>query len=162
MALPEAANPVCEVEVGGGPKQIRQCRIPSLQDVERLMAECDGDIPLLIETLYTTGMRISEAAGLCVKDLDFALGFASVRRRDYRGDVGDTKSEEGTRLLPLGNALEALKAHVVAKNPEDRVFTHDGEPIVDNHLLTKFLDPRLSSSGLSSPASAGIRSAVYT
>jgi len=43
--------------------------------------------PLLIETLYTTGLRISEAAGVCVKDLDFEQEFASVRRRDYRGDL---------------------------------------------------------------------------
>jgi len=40
----ETTNPVSEVEVGGGPKQIRQCPIPSLPDVERLMAECDGDV----------------------------------------------------------------------------------------------------------------------
>lgn len=149
--LLETANPVAEVEVGGGPKQIRQCRIPSLTDVERLMAECDGDVPLLIETLYTTSMRISEAAGLCVKDLDFTQGFASVRRRDYRGDVGDTKSAEGTRLLPLGNVLDALHAHVAAKSPEDRVFLHDGEPIIDNHLLTHYLDPRLIKLGIKFP-----------
>jgi integrase len=147
----DTANPVSEVEVGGGPKQIRQCRIPSLTDVERLMAECDGDVPLMIETLYTTGMRISEAAGLCVKDLDFEQGFASVRRRDCRGDVGDTKSEEGTRELPLGNVLESLGAHVAAKGPEDRVFLYEGEPIVDNTLLANYLTPRMRKLGIKFP-----------
>jgi integrase len=57
------------------------------------MSECDGDVPLLIETLLSTGMRISEAAGLAVGDLDFVRGLIFVTRRRCRGDVGQTKSE---------------------------------------------------------------------
>ena len=147
----ETANPLTDIDVGGGPRRVRECRIPNLADVERLMAASDGDIPLLIETLYTTGMRISEAAGLRAADLDFERGFAAVQRRDCRGDVGDTKSEAGTRLLPLGNVLEALKAHVSAKRPTDRVFLYRESPIVDNTLLANYLSPRMRKLGIKFP-----------
>jgi integrase len=147
----ETASPVVDIDIGGGPKRVRDCRVPSIEDVQRLIAECDGDVPLLIETLYTTGMRISEAAGLEAGDLDFEKGFASVSRRDCRGDVGDTKSEEGTRLLPLGGVLEALQEHIQGKPSDARVFTYQDAPIVDNTLLANYLTPRMKRLGIKFP-----------
>src|ERR1041385_3515511 len=43
------------VNIGGGPRRVREKRVPTLGQVRDLMAACDGDVPLLIETLYTTG-----------------------------------------------------------------------------------------------------------
>ena len=149
--LTEAASPVGAASVGGGPRAVRQCRVPSLEDVKRLMNASEGDIPLLIETLYTTGMRISEAAGLTVSDLDFELGFVCVTRRDCRGSVGDTKSEAGKRDLPMGDLIESLRAHVAAKAPGDRVFTWRGRPIVDNTLLADYLSPIMVALGIKFP-----------
>jgi integrase len=139
----ETESPVLDIDVGGGPRRVRECRIPSLDDVGRLLAACDGDVPLLIQTLYITGMRISEAAGLKVSDCDFALGLVRVRRRYCRGDEADPKSDNGTRDLSLGYAAELLAHHVAAKQPQDYVFTHDGAPICDNTLLANYLTPRM-------------------
>jgi integrase len=145
------SSPMAGVNIGGGPRRVRECRIPSLDDVERLITECDGDVPLLIETLYITGMRISEAAGLTVADLDFERGFARVRRRNCRGDVDDTKTDAGVRNLPLGAVLEALRAHVAGKDAADPVFTYQGEAIVDNTLLANYLTPRMVKLGIKFP-----------
>lgn len=147
----ETASPVQDIDVGGGPRRVRECRIPSLDDVGRLLAECDGDVPLLIQTLYITGMRISEAAGLKVSDLDFLNGLMRVRRRYCRGDEGSTKTDNGERTLPLGYAGELLAEHVAAKRLDDYVFTHDGEPIVDNTLLANYLTPRMKKLGIKFP-----------
>ena len=147
----DAPNPVKDADVGGGARAVRPARVPSLADVGRLLAACEGDVPLLIETLYTTGMRISEAAGLTVSDLDFGAGFVCVSRRDCRGSIGDTKSNAGTRDLPMGQIRESLRVHVAGKQPGDRVFTWKGAPIVDNTLLADYLTPVMESLGIKFP-----------
>jgi integrase len=147
----DTPSPVKDASVGGGPRHVRECRIPSVEDVARLIAACDGDVPLLIETLVTTGMRISEAAGLVVADLDFARGLIHVNRRRCRGDVGQTKSEAGVRDLGMGSLAPALETHVLGKAPADPVFTHEGEPIVDNTLLANYLSPIMVDLGIKFP-----------
>jgi integrase len=144
-------NPVKLAQIGGGPRRVRECRVPSLEDVGRLMDACEGDVPLLIETLYTTGMRISEAAGLRVGDLNFTDGAVSVCRRNCRGSVGDTKSERGTRRLGLGNVAVKLLAHVQGRAADDLVFTWQGKALVDNTLLADYLTPIMESLGIKFP-----------
>lgn len=142
------ANPVKDAKVGGGPRHVRECRVPSLDEVGRLMDQCEGDVPLLIETLYTTGMRISEAAGLLVGDLDFTEGVVFVRRRNCRGSIGDTKSEKGRRLLGLGNVAVKLMAHIQGRASTDRVFSWKERAIVDNTLLADYLTPIMERLGM--------------
>jgi integrase len=145
------ATPMAGANIGGGPKRIRECRVPLISDIQRLMAECEGDVPLLIEALYTTGMRISEAAGLTVGDLDFETGFAHVTKRNCRGDLDGTKSDAGTRDLPMGGILDALRSHVAGRGSDDLVFTWHGEAIVDNTLLANYLTPRMKKLGIKFP-----------
>jgi integrase/recombinase XerC len=144
-------NPVRDADVGGGPRRVRECRVPSLDDIVRLMDSCEGDVPLLIETLYTTGMRISEASGLLVSHLDFQRGVVRVRRKRCRGSVGKTKSDSGARDLPMGDLAGALAEHVRDKRPDDPIFTWKGEPIVDNTLLANYLSPRMVDLGIKFP-----------
>ena len=145
------STPMTGANVGGGPKRIRECRVPLITNIQRLMAECDGDVPLLIETLYATGMRISEAAGLVVSDLDFERGFVDVTKRNCRGDVDETKSNAGTRALPMGGVRDALREHVAGKALGGPVFAYQGEPIVDNTLLANYLTPRMVRLGIKFP-----------
>lgn len=147
----EGESPMEGVDIGGGPRRVRECRIPSVEDVERLMGLCAGDVPLLIETLVTTGMRISEASGLLAADLDFTRAVFCVTRRRCRGDVGQTKTEAGVRLLPMGGVLEAMRAHVADKAPTDSVFTYNGLPIVDCALLDNYVTPRMRKLGIKFP-----------
>ncbi len=56
----------------------------------------------ILETFYSTGMRISELVGLNIEDIDFISGVAKAR--------GKGKKE---RLLPVGeHALGAIKAYL--------------------------------------------------
>ncbi|MER5624540.1 tyrosine recombinase [Streptosporangium sp. NPDC005286] len=104
------------------PRQLRRLpRAISVRDVERLIAASGPDgAPLtlrnraLLELLYGTGARISEAVGLTVDDVE--LG-AEAQRVRLRGKGGRT------RLVPLGDfAGEALGAYLTRARP--RIASH--------------------------------------
>ncbi|WP_434056349.1 site-specific tyrosine recombinase XerD [Georgenia wangjunii] len=88
----------------------------STDDVERLLEAAsvgEGPVPLrdraLLELLYGTGARISEAVGLAVDDVDLTRGTASVRL------FGKGRKE---RVVPAGRyAVEALEAYLVRGRP---------------------------------------------
>jgi integrase/recombinase XerD len=99
----------------------------SVADVERLLraaAVGDGPAPLrdlaLLELLYGTGARISEAVGLDVDDLDFATARlpAAVRLAGKGGRQ---------RMVPVGSyAREALEAYLVRARPTVAVTARRG------------------------------------
>lgn len=89
----------------------------STHEVERLLEAAgagDGPGPLrdraLLELLYSTGARISEAVNLDVDDLDLTPGTASVRL------FGKGSKE---RVVPVGSyAVDAIDAYLVRARPE--------------------------------------------
>jgi integrase/recombinase XerD len=88
----------------------------STDEVERLLEASslgDGAVPLrdraLLELLYSTGARISEAVGLDVDDLDLTRDRAAVRL------MGKGRKE---RVVPVGSyAVDALEAYLVRARP---------------------------------------------
>ncbi|WP_324652383.1 site-specific tyrosine recombinase XerD [Georgenia sp. H159] len=87
----------------------------STDDVERLLEAAslgDGPVPLrdraLLEVLYGTGARISEAVGLSADDLDLAAGTVRLFGKGRR-----------ERVVPVGRyAIDAVEAYVVRARPE--------------------------------------------
>ncbi|WP_433215278.1 site-specific tyrosine recombinase XerD [Microtetraspora malaysiensis] len=101
------------------PRQLR--RLPkaiTVAEVERLIAASGPeDSPLalrnraLLEVLYGTGARISEAVGLAVDDV--SLGADAEDQVRLRGKGGRT------RIVPLGRfARQALDAYIVRARPQ--------------------------------------------
>jgi integrase/recombinase XerD len=88
----------------------------SVDDVARILDAAgigDGPVPLrdraLLELVYGTGARISEAVGLAVDDLDLTPDRASVRL------FGKGRKE---RVVPVGTyAREAVEAYLVRGRP---------------------------------------------
>lgn len=114
----------CAAEDGGAdpaldlraPSQAR--RLPkaiTTAEVERLLDAAslgDGPLPLrdraLLELLYSTGARISEAVNLAVDDIDLELGAVRL--------LGKGSKE---RVVPVGSyARRALDAYLVRARPE--------------------------------------------
>jgi integrase/recombinase XerD len=96
------------------PSQPRRLpRTLSIDEVDQLLAGCPGDDPAalrdraLLELLYSTGARISEAVGIDVDDLD-----ERARTVLLRGKGGKQ------RLVPVGRpALAAVEAYRVRGRP---------------------------------------------
>lgn len=100
------------------PRQAK--RLPkaiTIDEVERLLDACAGDDPLmlrdraLLELLYATGARVSEAVGLAVDDVTGDDGGAA----DVVRLFGKGRKQ---RLVPIGRfAREALDAYLVRSRP---------------------------------------------
>lgn len=87
-------------------------RIPSVltvAEVERVFAFMDGEAALLARLLYGTGMRLNEALGLRVKDVDFARGLIIVR--EGKGGKDRVVMLPRTLVEPLREQLR--HAHVL-------------------------------------------------
>ncbi|MGE4357558.1 MAG: tyrosine recombinase XerC [Candidatus Omnitrophota bacterium] len=84
----------------------------TVDEVTKLIESTDNDLSGLrdravMETIYSTGMRISELVGLDVEDIDFIGGAVKVR--------GKGKKE---RFVPIGDrALKAIKNYLEARLP---------------------------------------------
>ena len=98
-----------------GPKTGR--RLPSvlsLDQVEAMIAAAEGTGRLalrdraFLELMYATGVRISEAIGLRIRDLDLEEALVKVRGKGSK-----------ERIVPFGGkAAEALEAYIRTSRPE--------------------------------------------
>jgi len=84
----------------------------SLAEVESILSAIDEDSPnghrdrAILETLYSTGIRVSELVGLDMADIDTFSELVKVR--------GKGKKE---RIVPIGgHALEAVKVYLAISN----------------------------------------------
>ncbi|GAA5009052.1 site-specific tyrosine recombinase XerD [Actinopolymorpha pittospori] len=107
-----AADPARDVRPPAPPRRLPKA-LP-VTDIERLLeAASTGDTPLalrdraLLELLYGTGARISEAVGLDVDDLDLDAGAVLLRGKGGK-----------ERLVPVGSyAVSAVRAYQVRARP---------------------------------------------
>jgi len=137
-------------------------RAMTLHDTETLLeAKEEGVFPLrdraLLELLYATGLRVSEAAGLDLEDVDFSSRLVRV--------LGKGGKE---RLVPFGEpAGEALREYLPIRAAARRGYERDsdrdssGEPLFVNarggrlttRSMARLLKRRLRASGLSTDIS---------
>jgi integrase/recombinase XerC len=130
-------------------------RAMTLRDTERLLAaDEEAAFPerdrALFELLYATGLRVSEAAGLDLEDMDFASRLLRV--------VGKGNKE---RIAPFGEAAgEALAEYLPARAERMRdgraAEKDDGDPLFVNarggrlttRSMARLLKKRLRAAGL--------------
>jgi integrase/recombinase XerD len=97
----------------------------SVHEMERLLGAVDGDDPVqlrdraLLELLYATGARISEAVGLSVDDVTTLSGLDDAADEDTDVSVVRvTGKGNKQRIVPLGSyARAAVEAYLVRARP---------------------------------------------
>jgi integrase/recombinase XerD len=117
----------------------------SVPDVARLL-QIAGDSPAqrrdraLLELLYGTGARISEALGIDVEDLDLT------GQRGLAGTVATvrlTGKGDKQRIVPIGSyAGRALDAYLVQARPVLAAGARTGQRRADQHCRAVFLNAR--------------------
>lgn len=146
------ANPVKLVKMGKRQKHAKnERRILKPEEVRCLLLAVNDDVRLIIETLVTTGMRISECLGLRWKNVNLQRGCVKVTERQCRGDVDQPKSAKGNRTLPLGGLAQKFAARRGDAPDGALVFTKDNKPYKDCELLANYLTPIMVKLKLKQP-----------
>jgi integrase/recombinase XerC len=119
-------NPVAAIRT---PKQER--RLPKFLDpseIQRLLDAPKGNDLLtlrdraILETLYSTGMRVSEICQLDIDDMDFLGEVVLVRGKGRR-----------ERLTPIGSyAVRAIKVYLEARKGHPHAAAFDAKPLLIN------------------------------
>ncbi|HEY6395675.1 MAG TPA: tyrosine recombinase XerC [Candidatus Binataceae bacterium] len=145
-----AASPARSIR---SPKSERH--LPSIlpkEEVGRLIESGEATSPAgirdraILETLYSTGLRVSELCGINWCDIDEELGMVTVRSGKGNKD----------RMVPIGEpALEALlewrRAMPVAWEPSGPVITNLRGARLTTRSVQKMLMRRVSESGVTNP-----------
>lgn len=123
-------------------------RLPKIQKNQRpayTAEECYAIITAADEpykTMYwiaaEAGIRAGEICGLAVRDLNFDLQKLFVVQSSWRGELQTPKSGNSIRRFNMSPELcEHLKTVIAGKSPSDLVFSKDGKPYQQDHILDK-------------------------
>lgn len=93
-----------------------------------------------IYILFKTGLRISEFCGLTVTDIDFDKHCINVdhqlqRTRKMEYVIEETKTESGTRLVPMTEDVEACFKKIIQNRPKPKT-----EPMIGGKAGFLYLD----------------------
>jgi integrase len=126
----------------------------SRAQLRHLLEVAPDDYKLLVETMASTGLRISEAIALQRRDLqlDELRPYLRVRRAIVRGRVEPPKSKRGRRKVPLSRPLAAkLTAHmdqVLDRTDTAWVFASQiGTPLDADNLRSRLIKPLMRQIG---------------
>jgi integrase len=154
-------NPLTQLERGERPRHDdqRPKRILTLEEMRTLIAAADGEqYRCLIELLLAAGLRIGEALGLTVADLDAKHALIRVEYQLSRdGSRTLLKTEESRRTLdipaPLMRRLLALvDARGQLFNPHALVFASRNETGLVRKVAREALKRAVTTAAIAAPA----------
>jgi integrase len=137
----------------GKPYEFQERSFLSREQLRALLDEIPARWSPLFELLASTGLRISEAIALRVRDLQLETTSPQlrVRRAIVDGRLTTPKSKNGLRPVPLARALAAdLRCLIQARgSEEDLVFQGPrGAPLSPNNLRNRVLGPAAKRAGV--------------
>ena len=106
--------------------------VPTVEQITALAAAVTPRNRALVVLLAGSGLRIGEALGLNVSDVDFLRRTVKVeRQRLQSGRIGPPKTPKSARSVPLGQVvIDELAAHLAAYPSDGPLFTiTTGEPL---------------------------------
>lgn len=136
-------------ELDLGKPEDPQQRYFTEDQLKQIIDAAEGQYRVLFALLAGTGMRIGEAAGLYVHDLDLDNCVISVRRAVWNGKEQSPKTKNAVREIDIDPGLaDLLKQHVRDKKA-GRVFeARNGSPISGGNIFKRVLHPLLKRLGI--------------
>jgi integrase len=153
-------NPINQLERGERPKHDdqRPKRILSLDEMHALLAAADGELyRCLLELLLTGGLRIGEALGLAVFDLDPQHSLVRVACQLGRdGARTPLKTEESQRAIDIPGALMRRLLELVASRglrfePDTLVFASRSGGGLERKVAREALKRAVKAAGIAPP-----------
>ena len=97
-------NPVSGLKLPGG-KPVQRARVLSPEEIRLLITHLAEPYRTMVIIMAGTVVRESELLALKWTDFDWLQPVITVRRSLYRGNLGITKSEKGSRDVPFGERV---------------------------------------------------------
>ena len=153
-------NPYTQLERGERPSHAdqRPKRILNLEEMQQLLAHSkDGQERCLLELLLATGLRIGEALGLVVADLDTEQAIVRVRHQLGRdGNRDPLKTAESQRAVDIPPDLMRRLLTLITDrgarfNPEAFVFTSRTGSGLERKVARTILNRAAKNAGLAAP-----------
>lgn len=127
----------------------RKQRYFTQDEIQKIINAAQGQYGALFAVLAATGMRISEAAGLYVDDLDLTNCVIRVRRGVVEGIEQETKTPSGERIIDIAPELADLFRQHLAGRTSGRVFrARNTAPIHAGNIRKRVLHPLLEKLGI--------------
>jgi integrase len=99
-------NPAQGIRVLADSRVTPKITIPSKKVIKAMIEQAPDDFRPVVMVAALCGLRASEIRGLRWRDVDFADGYLHISQRaDRYNQMGQTKSEAGTRDVPIGPAV---------------------------------------------------------
>jgi integrase len=132
----------------GKPTRPKQ-RYFTQEQLQQIIEAAPGQYRILFALLAGTGMRIGEAAGLHVDDLDLDNGVIYVRRSVWKGQELEPKTENSVREIDIDPALVKLLREHLGETRRVRVFeARNGSPLSAGNIRNRVLHPILVKLGI--------------
>lgn len=96
-------NPTVGVRVGKK-RLVREKRLLKIEQLRLVLASLGARVRFMVSIMYLMGLRISEVLGLRWSDIDWDERTINIRRRWYRGDLGeeeDLKSDAAVKTFAV-------------------------------------------------------------
>ncbi len=136
-------------ELDLGKPDAPQQRYFTEEQLKQIIGAATGQNRVLFALLAGTGMRIGEAAGLHVDDLDLDNCVIYVRRAVWNGKEQTPKTQNAVREIDIDSVLADLLRQHVRDKRAGRVFeARNGSPISGNNLLKRVLHALLEQLGI--------------
>jgi integrase len=132
----------------GKPKRAPQ-RYFTQEQLRRIIEAVPEHYRVLFALLAATGLRIGEAAGLHLGDLDLDNGVIYVRRSVWNGQELEPKTENAVREIDVDPALAAVLRDYIGSSRRTRLFeARNGAPLAAGNIRNRVLHPLLAKLGI--------------
>jgi integrase len=154
----------CFLRIVLGKKACRdwEVKLPSIPEQEqfsfspdqmvKIVSNSEGQERVIAITLVETGMRINEALGLHVEDIDFGGRTIKAQRSVFEGEAGPVKTKKGYRLIHISSlAANVLKVHIAGKISGIVFPSKTGTYLDDSNLRSRWFNPLIEKLGIPQP-----------
>ncbi len=136
-------------ELNLGEPEPPQQRYFTEEQLKQIIEAAQGQYRVLFALLAGTGMRIGEAAGLHVDDLDLGNCVVYVRRAVWNGQEMSPKTKNAIRQIDIDPVLAGVLREFIGDKKAGRVFeARNGSPLAGQNVLKRVLHPLLNKLGI--------------
>ncbi|MBZ5643701.1 MAG: site-specific integrase [Acidobacteriia bacterium] len=117
----------------------------TLEQMLLIIAAAPEKYKVLFMVLAFTGMRIGEAVGLHIEDVDLVNNVITIRRSVWGGKEQAPKTQNANRRVTIDqNLANALKAHINGKTSGRLFESKKKNPVCANNIAKRILKPILT------------------